>query len=235
MAKRTVVGRHSVVEALKVRPESVSNLCVSESFESKKWSKEFLALAKRAQIKIQVQKEKYFNKLSQVSQGVSCDVSSDPDWPDESLEKLFFLALDGVEDPHNFGAILRTAWLMGVDGILLPEKESAPMTATVCKVASGGAEHVPVMRVTNLKVEIDNLKKKGFWSYAMAVDDKAQDIKSVVKSEKTILIAGAEENGIRPSLIKDSDFKVYIPQTDAAASLNVSVSVAVGVWTLKLV
>jgi len=233
MAKRTVVGRHSVLEALKMRPHAVSNLCVGETFESKKWSKEFLSLARRAQIKTQIQKEKYFNKLSQVSQGVACEVSEDPEWPDENSDKLFLLALDGVEDPHNFGAILRTAWLMGVDGILLPEKESAPMTATVCKVASGGAEHVPIMRVKNLKQEIDNLKKKGFWSYALAVDEKAQDIKSVVKSEKTILIAGAEESGIRHTLIKDSDFKVYIPQTDAAASLNVSVSVAVGVWTLK--
>jgi 23S rRNA (guanosine2251-2'-O)-methyltransferase len=206
---------------------------VSETFESKKWSKEFLALTKRAQIKVQVQKEKYFNKLSQVSQGVSCDVTEDPEWPDENADRLFLLALDGVEDPHNFGAILRTAWLMGVDGILLPEKESAPMTATVGKVASGGAEHVPLLRVKNLKLEIDSLKKKGFWSYALAVDDKAEDIKSVVKSDKTILIAGAEESGIRPSLIQDSDFKVYIPQTDATASLNVSVSVAVGVWTLK--
>ena len=233
MAKRTVVGRHSVMEALKVRPHAVSNLCVSESFESKKWSKEFLALAKRAQIKIQVQKEKFFSKLSQVSQGVSCDVLEEPEWPDENAEKLFLLALDGVEDPHNLGAILRTAWLMGVDGILLSEKESAPMTPTVCKVASGGAEHVPIARVKNLKNEIDDLKKNGFWSYALAVDENAQDIKAVVKSEKTILIAGAEENGIKPSLIKDSDFKVYIPQTDAAASLNVSVSVAVGVWALK--
>jgi len=233
MGSRTVVGRHSVIEALKVRPGAVSNLCVSEAFESKKWSGEFMALAKRAQIKVHIQKEKHFNKLSQVAQGVACEVHEDPEWPDEQSESLFLLALDGVEDPHNFGAILRTAWLMGVDGVLLPEKESAPMTPTVCKVASGGAEHVPVMRVKNLKTEIESLKKVGFWSYALAVDEAAQDIKSVVKSEKTILIAGAEENGIRPSLIKDSDFKVYIPQTDAAASLNVSVSVAVGVWALK--
>ena len=233
MASRTVVGRHSVLEALKVRPQAVSNLCVSESFESKKWSGEFKALAKRAQVKIQVQKEKYFNKLAQVSQGVSCEVHEDPEWPDENQERLFFLALDGVEDPHNFGAILRTAWLMGVDGVLLSTKDSAPMSPTVCKVASGGVEHVPVMRVKNLKNEIDDLKQKGFWSYALAVDEKAQSIKDVAKSEKTILIAGAEETGIRPSLIKESDFKVYIPQTDAAASFNVSVSVGVGVWALK--
>lgn len=233
MASRTVVGRHSVMEALKVRPSSVSNLCVSESFESKKWSGEFLALAKRANLKVQVQKEKYFNKLAQVSQGVSCEVHADPEWPDQKSEKLFFLALDGVEDPHNFGAILRTAWLMGVDGVLLLDKESAPMTPTVCKVASGGVEHVPIMRVKNLKNEIADLKDKGFWSYALAVDENAQSIKDVVKSEKTILIAGAEENGIRPTLIKSSDFKVYIPQADAGASFNVSVSVAVGVWALK--
>lgn len=233
MASRTVVGRHSVMEALKVRPQSVSNLCVSEAFESKKWSGELLAFAKRAHLKVQVQKEKYFSKLAQVSQGVSCEVHADPEWPDEAGENLFFLALDGVEDPHNLGAILRTAWLMGVDGIMLPEKESAPMTATVCKVASGGAEHVPIVRVRNLKNEISELKDKGFWSYALAVDENAQSIKDVIKSEKTILIAGAEENGIRPTLIKNSDFKVYIPQQDAAASFNVSVSVAVGIWALK--
>lgn len=233
MAKRTVAGRHSVIEALKIRPQAVSALYVGENFESKKWSGEIKALAKRAQINISTKKDSFFNKLCQNSQGVACEVSEGPDWPDEESERLFLLALDSVEDPHNLGAILRTAWLMGVDGLMLSDKDSAPLTATACKVACGGAEHVPVLRVKNIKNELEDLKQKGFWSYAMAVDDTAQDIKEVPKSEKTILIAGAEEKGIRPTLIKASDFKVYIPQTDPSASLNVSVSVAVGLWTLK--
>ncbi len=233
MANRIVVGRHSVVEALKVRPEAVIAIYVDEQFEFKKWKDELEGLSRQAGVQLVKRKESFFNKLSQNAQGVSCELSSGPEWPDEDREELFFLALDGVEDPHNLGAILRTAWLMGVDGVMVSEKESAPLTPTACKVASGGAEHVPVLRVKNIKNEIADLQAKGFWSYALAVDEGAEDIKQVTKSKKTILIAGAEEKGIKPSLIKSSDFKVYIPQTDAAASFNVSVSVAVGVWALK--
>lgn len=233
MANRVVAGRHSVIEALKVRPSSVKAVYIDESFEFKKWKDELIDLAKRAKVQLVQRKESFFNKLCQNSQGVACEVEHSPEWPDEDQENLFFLALDGVEDPHNLGAILRTAWLMGVDGIMISEKESAPLTPTACKVACGGAEHVPVLRVKNIKSEIAGLKDKGFWSYAMTVDEGAQDIKTVTKSAKTVLIAGAEEKGIKPSLIKDSDFKVYIPQADAAASFNVSVSVAVGVWALK--
>lgn len=232
MANRIVAGRHSVLEALKIRPDAVSAVYIGENFESKKWSAEVSVRAKRAQVSLSPKKESFFNKLSQNAQGVACEVTADPDWPNEDQEKLFILALDAVEDPHNLGAILRTAWLMGVDGIMISDKDSAPLTPTACKVACGGAEHVPIMRVKNIKNELEDLKQKGFWSYAMAVDDTAQDIKEVPKSEKTILIAGAEEKGIKPSLIKASDFKVYIPQTDPSASLNVSVSVAVGVWSL---
>ncbi len=233
MANRIVAGRHSVMEALKVRPGAVSAVYVGETFDSKKWNGELSALAKRAQVSLSPKKESFFNKLSQNAQGIACEVTEDPVWPDESAENVFLLALDAVEDPHNLGAILRTAWLMGVDGILMSVKDSAPLTPTACKVACGGAEHVPILRVKNIKNELDDLKDKGFWSYALAVDDTAQDIKEVPKSAKTVLIAGAEEKGIKPTLIKASDFKVYIPQTDPSASLNVSVSVGVGVWTLK--
>lgn len=233
MASRTVAGRHSVLETLKVRPKAITAFYVDESFESKKWSDEITLLLKKNKIQQVTKKESFFSKLCGNAQGVACEVNGDPSWPNEDVEKLFLLALDSVEDPHNLGAILRTAWLMGVDGVMISDKDSAPLSATACKVACGGAEHVPVLRVKNIKNELGDLKEKGFWSYAMAVDDTAQDIKEVPKSEKTVLIAGAEEKGIRPTLIKASDFKVYIPQTDPNASLNVSVSVAVGVWSLK--
>ena len=122
---------------------------------------------------------------------------------------------------------------MGVDGVLLPTKGSASITPTVAKVASGGLEHVPILKVKNLKQEIEELKEEGFWSYALSVDETAESLDKVKTSEKTILIAGAEEKGIKPTLIKSSDFKVFIPQKEADASYNVSVSVALGLWSLS--
>lgn len=232
MARRRVAGRHSVLEALKVRPQEVTHLYIEKGGDHKPWLKKVFFLAKKNRIQTSEQKGSFFKSLCQNAQGIACDVNGEPAWPSEGEGQLFFLALDGVTDPHNFGAILRTAWLMGVDGILLPERESVALSPTVCKVASGGVEHIPIKKVRNLKQEIADLKEKGFWSYALAVDADAQSIKKVVKSEKTILIAGAEEKGIKPSLIKDSDFKVYIPQKDAEASYNVSVSVALGLWAL---
>lgn len=233
MANRKVVGRHSVFEVLKVRPYAVTKLCVSERIESKKWFKEFMALSKRLKVPVQTKKEGFFTSLAENAQGIMCEVNEEPAWPDLNQDKVFILALDKVEDPHNLGAIMRTAWLLGVDGILISDRDSAPLSATACKVASGGAEHIPLRRVKNLKNEISEMKDLGFWSYALALDEGAQKLGEVTQSEKTILVAGAEETGIRPSLIEDSDFKVYIPQADPAASLNVSVSVALGVWALK--
>ncbi len=233
MASRIVVGRHSVMEALKIRPHAVSVIYIGETFDSKKWSGGFKALAKKNGVALSFKKESFFNKLSQTSQGIACEVRENPEWPNENEEKCFILALDSVEDTHNLGAVLRTAWLMGVDGILMSVKNSAPLTPTACKVACGGVEHVPIMRVQNIKNQLKSLKAKGFWSYALAVDETMQDIREVKKSEKTILIAGAEDKGVKPTLIKASDFKVYIPQTDPTASFNISVSVAVGIWSLK--
>lgn len=230
---RVVVGRHSVFEALKVRPEAVTKVFTSPSLETKKWAGELKALCKKNQISITTKKESFFNNLCQNHQGLSCEVSEYPKWPDTKSDQVFLLALDGVEDPHNLGAIVRTAWLMGVDGILLPSKGSAFITPTVSKVASGGLEHVPLQKVKNLKQEIEDLKEYGFWSYALSVDESAEPLNKVKTSEKTILIAGAEEKGIRPTLIKSSDFKVFIPQKESEASYNVSVSVALGLWALS--
>ena len=232
MSPRVVAGRHSVTEALKVRPHAVKEVYIDDRFESKKWADEVKILAKKNKIQMVKRKDSFFEKLCQISQGVSCEVLEDPEWPDENQENLFILALDGVEDPQNFGAIIRTAWLMGVDGILTPLKESVGLTPTVTKIASGGSEHVPIMRVKNLKNEIEDLKDKGFWSYALAVDETSENLKEVQGSSKKVLIAGAEEKGIRPTLLKASDFKVYIPQADPEASFNVSVSVAIGIWSL---
>ena len=229
---RSVVGRHSVFEALKVRPHAVSRVYASESLETKKWALDLKTLCKKNQISIVMRKESFFNKLCQSHQGLACDVDEDPAWPDTTKEKVFLLALDGVEDPHNLGAIIRTSWLMGVEGILLPSKGSASITPTVSKVASGGLEHVSILKVKNLKQEIETLKKNGFWSYALSADESAEPLNQVKTSYKTVLIAGSEEKGIKPTLIKGSDFRVFIPQQESEASYNVSVSVALGLWVL---
>jgi 23S rRNA (guanosine2251-2'-O)-methyltransferase len=227
------VGRHSVFEALKVRPQAVSKVFASSALENKKWSDDLKSLCKKNQVPLVTKKESFFNNLCQNHQGLSCEVTEEPRWPDIEKEKLFLLALDGLEDPHNLGAIVRTAWLMGVSGILLSSKGSASITPTVSKVASGGLEHVPILKVKNLKQEIEDLKQYGFWSYALSVDENAEPLNKVTKSDKTILIAGAEEKGIKPTLIKSSDFQVFIPQKESEASYNVSVSVALGLWALK--
>ena len=231
---RVVVGRHSVFEALKVRPNSVTKVYASQSLETKKWAAELKKFCKKNQISITMKKESFFKNLCQNHQGLSCEVSGGPNWPDVGSKSLFLLALDGVEDPHNLGAIVRTAWLMGVNGILLPSKGSASITPTVSKVASGGLEHVAIQKVKNLKQEIEDLKEFGFWSYALSVDESAEPLDKVKTSKKTILIAGAEEKGIKPTLINSSDFKVFIPQRESEASYNVSVSVALGLWALSV-
>lgn len=229
---RIVPGRHSVFEVLKVRPESVSKVFFDG--KEKKWTSDLKEVCRKHSIPIINKKESFFNDLCQNSQGIACESTGGPQWPSHEREQLFILGLDGIEDPHNLGAIVRTAWLLGVHGILVPQRQSAFLTSTALKIASGGAEHVPLKRVNNLKTEIESLKNDfGFWVYGLCLGSGAQKLDKVKKSDKTILVAGAEEKGIRPGIESSLDFRVTIPQEDSDASFNVSVALGIAMWGLR--
>ena len=133
--------------------------------------------------------------------------------------------LDGIEDPHNLGAILRTSWLTGVHGVLIPEDRAVGLTPTVHKVACGGVEHVPVEETTNFSNYAEDLKKKGYWIYGLSPRGK-KSIFELDLPEKVVWAIGAEDKGMRVTTERLCDELVFIPQSSASASYNASVATA---------
>ncbi|HXE74824.1 MAG TPA: 23S rRNA (guanosine(2251)-2'-O)-methyltransferase RlmB [Candidatus Xenobia bacterium] len=137
-----------------------------------------------------------------------------------------FVLLDGIEDPHNLGAILRTAYCAGADGAVLPERRAAGITAVVEKASAGASEHLPVARVTNLNRALEQLKKAGVW--LVGLDEGAQkDFTEVDLTGSIGLVLGGEGKGLHQHVRAKCDFLVSIPTAGAIHSLNVSVAAGV--------
>lgn len=136
------------------------------------------------------------------------------------------LVLDGVEDPHNLGAIIRTAHAAGAHAVIVPERRSAPLTETVDRAAAGALEHLPVARVTNVTQALERLKQQGFWIYGF--DEAGQEIYDRVEyAAPTVMVLGGEGKGLHHGVAKHCDFLVRIPMAGAVSSLNVSVAAGV--------
>ena len=141
------------------------------------------------------------------------------------------LILDGVEDPHNFGNIIRTAECMGVDGIIIPKNRSASVTDTVIRVSAGAASHVKVCKVTNINHEIEYLKQKGFWIFA--ADLGGVDIAKTNLSGPIAIVMGGEHTGVRTLTRNLVDGIISIPQHGKINSLNVGAATAITLYEIN--
>jgi 23S rRNA (guanosine2251-2'-O)-methyltransferase len=138
----------------------------------------------------------------------------------------FFLALDGVEDPHNLGALLRSADGAGVDGVLLTERRSAPISAVVAKTSAGASEHVRLARVTNLTRALETMKARNVW--IVGLDERGTpDYTGFDFRQDVCLVLGAEGSGLHDLVKRTCDFLLRIPMAGSVSSLNVSVAGAV--------
>ena len=136
------------------------------------------------------------------------------------------LILDEIQDPHNVGAILRSAECSGVNGLILTKHNSATITSTVTKVSAGATEHIKICQVNNLSQTIDELKEKGFWIVGSTLDN-AKNFTEVDYKIPIALIVGNEEKGIRKLTASKCDFLVKIPMSGKIQSLNVSVATGI--------
>jgi 23S rRNA (guanosine2251-2'-O)-methyltransferase len=138
----------------------------------------------------------------------------------------FFLALDGVEDPHNLGALLRSADGAGVDGILLPERRSAPLSGTTAKTSAGASEHVRIAQVVNLTRALETLKKNNVW--IVGLDERGTpDYADFDFRQDCCLVLGSEGSGLHELVKRTCDYLLRIPMAGSVSSLNVSVAGAV--------
>jgi 23S rRNA (guanosine2251-2'-O)-methyltransferase len=141
------------------------------------------------------------------------------------------VVLDGVEDPHNLGAILRTADAAGADGVVIPERRAAGVTGTVTKASAGASEHLPIAKVTNISRTVEELKDHNIWTVGLDEHGK-QTYDSVDYNMDCALVLGAEGKGLHDLVKKKCDFLVSIPMLGKVPSLNVSVAAGVVLYEI---
>lgn len=230
MSESVIAGRNAVREALRGDAD-INKLMIQDSV-NKGQIKELIDLAKKRKIVVQtVPKNKLDDMTEERHQGVLAQVSPHDYMPLESLlgkiegKRSNLIILDGLEDPHNLGSILRTCDATGFDGVIIPNRRSVQLTDTVAKTSTGAIEHVPVVRVTNINRTIDKLKEKGFW-VAGSDGESDTDYRRLAADVNTALVVGSEGKGVSRKTLEKCDFIVQIPMVGQIASLNASVSAA---------
>jgi 23S rRNA (guanosine2251-2'-O)-methyltransferase len=221
-----VVGQHAILEALQTHPQWVESLWLREGFESSQELKKLHLDFRNKVSKVEIKQEAILERLGASHQGAALLMSQAPqlDWAALAEKKISrVVLLDGIEDPHNLGAILRTAWLQKVDAILLPQDRTVRLTPTVHKVACGGAEHVPIEICHNFSNALEELKKMGYWVFGLSHTGKNTLFEMKIP-EKIVWCIGAEDKGLRSTTERLCDELVRIPQANAAASYNASVA-----------
>jgi len=143
----------------------------------------------------------------------------------------FIVVLDGVEDPHNLGAVLRTADAAGADGIIIPERRAAPVTGTVTKASAGASEYLPIAKVTNIARTVEELKERNIWT--VGLDERGEKTYDALDyNMDCALVLGAEGKGLHDLVKRKCDFLVSIPMLGKVPSLNVSVAAAIVMYEL---
>lgn len=225
-----VAGRNAVMEALK-GSRSVNKLMIANG-STEGSIKEIIAVAKDKGVNIQYWDRSKLDSIARGirHQGVLAQVAPVQYAELEDIlqvakdrnEPQFIVLLDELEDPHNLGAILRTADAAGVHGVLIPKHRSCPLSATVAKTSAGAVEHVPVARVGNLVQTIKKLKQEGLWVAAADMDGK--DYYDTDLTGPLLLIIGSEGQGVGRLVKEQCDFVVRIPMVGKINSLNASVA-----------
>jgi len=230
-----IYGLHAARHALQQSAHTVLELWVQENKKDSKAISELIRAAGSSSI--QYVSKQTLDKLAQYErhQGVVLKKRKEKQAVSDLAALLsdidndaipLFLVLDGVQDPHNLGACLRTADAAGVRAIIIPKARTASLTATVSKVASGAAESVPLIEVTNLARTLRQLKEAGIWIIGTA-DDAPGSIYQADLNRSLALVMGGEGEGLRENSRKHCDLLVSIPMAGIVESLNVSVATGI--------
>jgi len=232
-AAELIYGLHAVREALRAGGRPLQRLLVQRT------DRQFADLvqqAKAQQIPVHIEPPRAFDRLVPGGnhQGVIAFVSAKAysttqdilDLARQRGEPPFLVILDGVEDPHNLGAIIRTAEAAGVHGVFVPERRAAGLTSVVAKTSAGALEHILVARVVNLSRLIEELKEAGLWIYGVE-PSAAQEVSAIEMTGPIAFVFGGEGGGIRRGVAQECDNLIRIPMKGKVESLNVSAAVAV--------
>lgn len=232
-----IIGRNPVTEALKAGREVDKLLVTSREGSMIK----ILALAKEQGIPVMYVEKAAIDRIAQgkAHQGVAAYVSpyaysTVDDILANAAEKgedPFIVILDGLEDPHNLGAIMRTAECAGAHGIIIPKRHSCGLTETVAKASAGAIEYMPVAKVTNVAHTVDELKERGIW--VAACDMGGSDYYRTDMSGKIAVVIGSEGFGVSKLVREKCDFVVSMPMVGKITSLNASNAAAVVIYEVR--
>lgn len=228
MKKLYLCGKNTVEDALK-NNFPISSIHVQSKTHAEK-IKEF------SNIKIMIENETFFRDYRHDNhQGYIAFLKDFPIYDLETIERDApenILILDHIQDPHNFGAILRTANAAGIKHIIIPKNRSVDITPTVLKVSSGGFIGTKIIKVSNISTTIDKLKKWGFWIYSSALEKNSVSYADIKFNKPCALIVGNEEKGVSRNVLNNSDVIIHIPQKGTVQSLNVSVATGILIFEI---
>lgn len=223
-----IYGKNAVLEALIAGEREINKILISKNIHSDNKLNKIKELAKESGVVFQfVAKEKFIPYAEFNHQGIIAQISPIQykdldDFLEESHENASLVILDGVEDSHNLGAIIRTCVCAGVSGIIIPSRRNVQVNAIVEKTSAGAINHIPIIKVNSLVNAVQKLKNSDWW--VVATDASAKDNYYDVNYNDMnfAVIMGAEHAGVSKSLLKLSDFIVKIPMLTDFNSLNVS-------------
>lgn len=224
-------GIHPVTEALKAG-QPLERILIAKGAGGPKLQI-IIDLAKRAKIPVRYEPREALDRTSKtaVHQGVIALTSGQryAQLTDIPAKAQLLVLLDGVEDPHNLGAIVRSAHAAGADAVLIPERRAAPVTEVAAKAAAGALAHIPVVRIGNVAQTLEKLKGDGFWIYGLT-ERGTESYDKVAFHVPTVLVVGAEGAGIHELVAKHCDVLVSIPMYGKIGSLNVSVATGIALF-----
>ena len=235
-----VCGINAVSELIQRQPERIRQLYLVEN--SARRLNELSERALKAEISVKKVPASALDRLANGvrHQGVVAQVTPFVFTPLKNLLEIAFketatpvlVAIDGITDPRNLGAIIRTAAAAGVAGLLLPDRRSATITATVAKTAAGGLESLPISKIVNLSDTLRLCQDRGFWIYGAAATG-GENLYQVEWPEAVVLVLGAEDKGLRPLVAKHCDHLITIPLASTSESLNVGIAAAVTLFEIN--
>jgi 23S rRNA (guanosine2251-2'-O)-methyltransferase len=226
-------GIHPVAEALRAK-HPLDRIMVAQGAGGPRLQ-EIIDLARRAGVPVRFEPRASLDRLagSSAHQGVvAMGAASKYAGLDAAAAAQLVVVLDGVEDPHNLGAIIRTAHAAGAGAVIIPERRAASVTDVVAKAAAGALEYLPIVRVTNVNRALEDLKAKQYWIYGL--DERATESYDQIEyAAPTAFVLGGEGKGLHELVRKHCDALVRIPMAGKISSLNVSVAAGVVLFEWK--
>ena len=234
-APQFIYGRHAVTQMLEGSPKSVRRVLINQQNATR--CADIHSLASAGRVPVSVVSKQQLASLARegTHQGVVAEIDGFSYVDLEAIlaraqnEVPLIVVCDSLQDPHNLGAILRSALVMGAHGVVIPKDRACEITPTVVKTAAGAAAHLPVARVTNLRRALATLKDAGLWVVGTA-GDAQQDLCDVDLKMPLALVVGSEGNGMRAGIHAACDFIAKIPMQSTLGSLNASVAAAIALY-----